>query len=265
MRFFPAVVIAFAFCFPFECVPAWAQAGSGPQAGPGVSSPSPVSSEPANSSAGAGKIGPTLAPSLDAVHTTLAGLRLDRWKKGSVRDEASTYIDQIQHDIASNLPPLVETADGAPGSVGKSLPLAKHLGALYDVLLRVEEAARVSAPDDQVAQLQSALTKLENARLALNDRMQGSADAMEKQVVDLRGVIRQQASRPVFAPAPVSVPCTPPVVHHTAVRKKPAATTTPAAAANAAAKPGAPAPNSQNTQKRPAATGTNQAPATTSH
>src|SRR5579863_1259109 len=149
MRFSPAVVIAFVFCIPFDGVQAWTQAGPGAPAGPGVASSGPVNPGPANSGAGAGTIGPTLAPSLDAVHTTLAALRLDRWKKGSVRDEASTYIDQIQHDIASNLPPLVETADGAPGSVGKSLPLAKHLGALYDVLLRVEEAARVSAPDDQ--------------------------------------------------------------------------------------------------------------------
>jgi hypothetical protein len=207
--------------------------------------------------AGAATISSTLSPSLGTVHKTLAGLRLDRWKKGSVRDDASTYVDQIQHDIATNMPPLMATADSAPNSVGKALPLAKHLGALYDVLLRVEEAARVSAPDDQVTQLQGALNSLETARLALNDRMQGSADAMEKQVVDLRTSLRQQQSRPVMAPVPASVPCTPPVLHHT-VRRKPAAAT-PATTA----KPGTPAPNNQNTQKKPAATGT--APATTSH
>jgi hypothetical protein len=116
-----------------------------------------------------------------------------------------------------------------------------------------------------VGQLQSALNSLETARLALNDRMQGSADAMEKQVVDLRGVIRQQASRPAPAPVPVSVPCTPPVVHHTAVRKKPVATATPAATTNAGTKPGTTPQNNQNTQKKPATTGTSQTPATTSH
>jgi hypothetical protein len=142
--------------------------------------------------------------------------------------------------------------------VGKALPLAKHLGALYDVLLRVEEAARVSAPDDQVAQLQGALNSLETARLALNDHIQGSADAMEKQVGDLRGALRQQQSRQVVAPVPASVPCTPPVTHHTAVRKKPAATTTP----TAGTKPGTPAPNNQNTQKKPATPTTGTAPAT---
>ncbi len=185
----------------------------------------------------------TLAPSLDTVHKTLAGLRLDRWKKGTVRDDASNYVDQIQHDIGANLPPLITTADSAPNSVSKALPLAKHLGALYDVLLRVEEAARVSAPDDQVAQLQSALNSLETARLALNDHMQGSADAMEKQVVDLRTTLRQQQSRPAVAPAPVSVPCTPPVTHHAVARKKPAATATPATGTNPGAKPSSTATN----------------------
>ncbi len=271
MRVSPVVLIAFVFCIPFNVAPARAQAGPdplagrGPQGGPGVGAATSPAARPgsegqgsASGSIGLATIGSTLAPSLDTVHTTLAALRLDRWKKGTVRDEASTYIDQIQHDIASNVPPLVETADGAPGSVSKALPLAKHLGALYDVLLRVEEAARVVAPDDQVAQLQSALTKLENARLALNDRMQGSADAMEKQVVDLRGVIRQQASRPVVAPVPASVPCTPPVVHHTTARRKPATTAAPAAGT----KPGATGQNNQNAQKKP---GTNQAPAATSH
>ena len=260
MRIPPVVVIAFVFCFVFDGELSWAQAGPVPQGGPGVG----ATSSPALGAAtiGAGTIGSALAPSLETVHQTLAALRLDKWKRGTVRDEASTYIDQIQHDIAANLPPLVETADGSPGSVGKALPLAKHLDALYDVLLRVEEAARVVAPDDQVGQLQSALTKLGNARLELDERMQGSADAMEKQVVDLRGVIRQQALRPVAPPVPVSVPCTPPVVHHTAVRKKPVtAATTPAT--NGPAKPGATPQNSQNTQKKPVATGTN--PATTSH
>ncbi len=254
MRVSPAVLIAFVLCLP--CNGASAQAGPGPlAAGPGVGTP-------ASPGIGAATIGSALAPSLDTVHQTLAALRLDKWKRGTVRDQASTYIDQIQHDIAANVPPLVESADGSPGSVGKALPLAKHLDALYDVLLRVEEAARVVAPDDQVGQLQSALTRLGNARLELDERMQGSADAMEKQVVDLRGVIRRQASRPVAPPVPVSVPCTPPVVHHTAVRRKPvtAATTTPTT--NGSAKPGATPQNSQNTQKKPVATGTNQKPGT---
>ena len=168
MRFSPGILFAVVLYLPTQLAVAQAQPGSRPGA----------------PDANAATISTTLSPSLDTVHKTLAGIRLDRWKKGTVRDDAGKYIDQIQHDIATNLPPLISTADGAPNSVGKALPLSKHLGALYDVLLRVEEAARVSAPDEQVTQLQGALNSLETARLALNVHMQGSADAMVKQVVD---------------------------------------------------------------------------------
>ena len=126
------------------------------------------------------------------------------------------HIDQIQHDIASNLPPLVETADGAPGSVGRSLPLAKHLGALYDVLLRKEvEAARVSAPDDQVARIARRADEAgERAKGAEHDRMQGSGMRWRSRWWTCAARSASKASRPVVAPAPMSVPCTPPVVHH---------------------------------------------------
>jgi hypothetical protein len=160
-----------------------------------------------------------LQPSLDTVHRTLDALRLEKWKKGSIRDEANQNIGEIQHDLQANLPLLLHDADAAPGTISKVLPLSRHVNALYDVLLRVVEAARVVAPDDQAAQLQQALVSLGNARLALGDRMQGSADALEKQVIDLRSAIQAQATRRPPAPVPAALPCVPPTPHRT-TRKK---------------------------------------------
>ncbi len=164
-----------------------------------------------------------LQPALDTVHRTLAALRVDKWKKGTVRDEASGNIDAIQNDLRTNLPPLLQTADAAPGAVSKLLPLSRHVDALYDVLLRVVEASRVVAPDDQAAQLQQALLSLGDARFAFNDRMQGSADAIEKQVIDLHATIQRQAAQRPIAPTPVALPCIPPPPHKTTTRaRKPA-------------------------------------------
>jgi len=171
-----------------------------------------------------------LQPSLDTVHQTLVALRTDKWKKGTVRDEASANIDAIQRDLRVNLPPLLEDADTSPGTISKLLPVSRHLGALYDVLLRVSEASRVAAPDDQSTQLQQALLSLSNARLALDDRMQGSAGALEKQVVDLRATIEHQAAQRPVVPTPVALPCIPPPPVHKTVKKR-------APAANPAAKP----------------------------
>ncbi|HEV2485248.1 MAG TPA: hypothetical protein VGT08_06925 [Terracidiphilus sp.] len=176
-----------------------------------------------------------LQPSLDTVHRTLDALRLEKWKKGNIRDEANQNISEIQHDLQANLPPLLHDADAAPGSLSKVLPLSRHVNALYDVLLRVVEASRVAGPDEQAAQLQQALVSLGNARLALGEHMQGSADALEKQVTDLRNTIQAEAARRPLTPAPAALPCVPPTIHKTTskTRKqvakptpKPPATTT---------------------------------------
>lgn len=184
---------------------------------------------PGNTAPSPRPISGILQPSLDTVHQTLGALRLDKWKKGTVRDEASVNIDAIQRDLRVNMPPLLQDADTAPGTLSVLLPVSRHLNALYDVLLRVSEASRVAGPDDQAGQLQQALLSLGNARLALDDRMLGSAGALEKQVVDLRATIQQQAAERAAMPAPVALPCVPPPPVHKVVKKRKPVATPPAA------------------------------------
>lgn len=180
-------------------------------------------------------VSPILQPALDTVRRTLSGLRLEKWKRGSIRDESSQNIDEIERDITVNLPPMERDADAAPAALSRMLPLSRNVGALYDVLLRVEEAARISAPEDQASALQQALAALSSARLALNDRMQSTADTAEKQIVDLRTTIRVEAERRAATPATGTLPCVPAPAKKPAKRtakpraKKPAAATTPAA------------------------------------
>lgn len=162
-----------------------------------------------------------LQPALDNVQAALNGLKLDKWKKGSVRDEAGGNVASILHDVQTNLPPLLTEA--TPGVVSKSIPLLKHLDAVYDVLLRVEEAARVSAPVDQIDALQQALLKLSSARLALDEQLQMEAEAQEKQAVELQIAIKtQQAAQSAHSEtaSAKTEPCKP----ATRVRKKRKAT-----------------------------------------
>jgi hypothetical protein len=169
---------------------------------------------------------------LDAVRGTLAGVRTDKWKRGSVRDEAGTEIGSITTDMQVNLPPLVHDADAAPGMVSKQLALVRHVDALYDVLLRVVEAARISAPGDQAGALQQALETFGKARLGLYDAMLKAAMGEEKQVVDLRATVAKQAAFKCPAPPPVK-PCPPPV--HRRAKPKAAAPKKPAAPATGTA------------------------------
>jgi hypothetical protein len=164
-----------------------------------------------------------LQPSLDTVRQTLGSIKIEKWKRGSIRDEASSDIDSIQRDMQDNLPPLLKDADSSKGALAKVLPLARHVDALYDVLLRVVEAARFAGPDDQANDLRQALSTLGKARLMLDDKMQDRAAAEETQMSDLRGVVQKQASFKCPAPPLTPVCTTPPPAKKP---KKKAATTT---------------------------------------
>jgi hypothetical protein len=171
-----------------------------------------------------------LQPALAVVGNTLSSVNMDKWKKGSVREEAAGHVSSLQKDLQTNMPPLLATADAAPGQLSKALPLAKHLDAFYDVLLRVEEAARVSAPGDQVDALKQTLSTLNQARLTFDEGLETQAATQEKQLIDLQLALRaqQEASRsapPVTAPA---APCKPATPARKKKSTRPAAKTPPA-------------------------------------
>lgn len=172
-------------------------ASTGAPAAPTQNAPGQAAPGQAGASAGGAAAAPatayaTLQPALNTVQNTLSSLRIDKWKRGSVRDEAGDHVTSLMHDMQNNLPPLVTAADAAPGQLSTSLPLTKHLDAFYDVLLRVEEASRVAAPGDQVTALQQALQALEQARIVLDNQAQAAAAAQEKQIADLQVALREQ-------------------------------------------------------------------------
>jgi hypothetical protein len=155
----------------------------------------------------------TLRPALDMVKDTLFRTDVSRWKRGGIRDEADGNINDILNDIQKNVPPLMETADAAPASLSGSLPLLRHINALYDVLLRIVQGARVVAPGEQVDRLQSALVTLGNARIALQVQLQQVAVAQEKQLTDLRQSLQKQTQELdaiKSAPPPPCKPVEPP-------------------------------------------------------
>jgi hypothetical protein len=223
--------------------------------------PAPVAAQPAlaqpasaSTSVPAPPVSPQLQPALNSVMRAVSSVRVDKWKRGNIRDEATQNISQIQRNIDVTLPPMLRDADSAPATLSTLLPISRNIGALYDVLLRVVEASRVVAPDDQVVQLQQALVTLGNARLAFSDRLQTSAVAMEKQVSDLRATVQTQAATIASTPVPVAVPCTPPPARTTpkkTTKRKPSAgtpSTTPAPATGTQQKPAASTPAKPSTQ-----------------
>lgn len=173
-----------------------------------------------------------LQPSLDVVVNTLNAIKIDKWKRGSVRDEAEENVSSILRDVQTHLPPLMAAADAAPNSLSAAMPLVKHLDAVYDVLLRVEEGSRVAAPSEQVGALQQALTVFGTARFALDDALQNHAVMQEKQLTDLRVAVTKsdEAVRAAQQKIAADKPCVAPPAkpahkrRHTTTAKKPQST-----------------------------------------
>ena len=145
-----------------------------------------------------------LQRSLGEVNQTVGGVRLEKWKRGSVRDEAGNNIDAIQRDMKGTLPALMKDADAAPATLSKVLPLSRNVDALYDVLVHLVEQARVSGTGEDAGQLGQALSDLEKARVALDQQILQTANVQEKQIVDLRTTVQKQevSLRAAAAPAP---------------------------------------------------------------
>ncbi|HWB32615.1 MAG TPA: hypothetical protein VG714_05525 [Acidobacteriaceae bacterium] len=164
----------------------------------------------------------TLQPSLDILRTAIGSTHADHWKGSSaIRNEAATNLHSIQNDLESTLPGLLAVADTAPGSAAKLLPAYRNADALYDVLLRVVMAARLSAPSDELSALDQALSSLEDSRRALGDQLQQVTQAQESQIGTL-----QAALKAVPPPAPPPPPAAPVKCPTTPVRKRSTRTST---------------------------------------
>jgi len=160
-----------------------------------------------------------LQPSLDIANQIVGSLRIEKWKGGSVRAEAMTNISSIQRDLKGNLPALLADADADPTNMSKLLMVSRNVNALYDVLLRVYDAARVAAPGEQISQLEEAMSGVDKARRNLDDTIRDLAVTKENQFATLQIALKTQAT-PV-CPAPPPPPAATPTAKKRVVKKKP--------------------------------------------
>jgi hypothetical protein len=174
--------------------------------------------QPANTAgpASAGRMGSMLQPSVRLVKEALGSLNIDKWKASSaIKSDADANVQSIQRDLDQTLPGLVMTADSAPDSAAKAIPVFRNVDALYDVMLRLVAAGRLAAPKDQMGALDDALASIANARRSLGDQLQANADAQEQRIMKLQ----QVAARPA-PPPPAPVTCAPAAPAPTTKKKR---------------------------------------------
>lgn len=136
----------------------------------------------------------TVRPALSQVAQTLNGVDVRRWKAPNpVREEVQGDIAAIQRDLSGTLAGLLQQADTAPNSVPAAFAVYRNVDALYDTLLRVVETAELAAPENEEAQLESALKNLEGSRSSLGDAIQSGAQTEQAELMRLRTVMASAA------------------------------------------------------------------------
>lgn len=147
-----------------------------------------------------------LGPALDTLRQTLSGLRVDKWKgPAPLRSESDANVTSIRHDLEATLPSLLVVGDAASASLVAMLPLTQNVDALYDVVLRVAERAKGSAPDAQAAALEQARASLEKSRRSLGDLLRTDALAQDQREKDLQEALAARPAPAVVAVAPAPV------------------------------------------------------------
>ncbi|GAC1421077.1 MAG: hypothetical protein NVSMB62_15710 [Acidobacteriaceae bacterium] len=213
----------FAFRLPalilFAALPATLSAQAPPQ-GP---APSTLPATAATSDTAGSAPSAVLAPAVGQIRQALATLRPDKWKTpGAVAQETASNISSIQRDLDNTLPGLLASADRNPASVADVLPAYRNIEALYDVLLRVTEISKLSAPSQQSSALQQATGSLDDARRNLGDRLQVASAAQNHAITSLQAQLRTaQNSAIQTAAVPACTPQPPTAKRRSASKAKP--------------------------------------------
>lgn len=170
-----------------------------------------------------------LQPAVQSLHDTVMGLRFEKWKGGNVREEGGRNAESVITDVNQTLPELIKNADATPQGLGAALQLSRNVNALYDVALRLLDAARIAAPADQANKMQDAVNTLAGANKALYDHLQKTTVVQETHMVDLETRVKTLTATVAQAqaqPAKTVSDCPAPTVKKTVRKKKPATKST---------------------------------------
>ena len=132
------------------------------------------------------------------LNTTIAGLRIDKWKTGSQeKAQLQSNAESIRRNLTTAFPTIVQEVRNAPNNLGPTFKLYRTVAALYDVLAPLTQAAEALGPQPEFRDLSQQLQQLDNLRRSLGDRMEQLSTAKDAQVAQLSAQLKQaQAAIP---------------------------------------------------------------------
>jgi hypothetical protein len=150
-----------------------------------------------------GNVSPLLSQIQSAARTTTADvslLNMRKWKvTGEVKNDAETKAEAIQRNLTIAMPTLVSQVQASPNDFAANFKLYRTLGVLYDVMSSLAESTGAFGSKSDFEALASDLNRIDQARRALGERLEGLAGAKDAEIARLQDQLK--AAR-AAAPAP---------------------------------------------------------------
>jgi len=131
------------------------------------------------------------------VNASLGQLRIEKWKTDSQgKNQYQANAESIQRNISGALPGMMDAVRTSPENLSASFKLYRNVGALYDVLASLTEAAGAFGPKDDYRDLAQQLQQLDGVRHAMADRLEQLATVKDAELSRLRAQVRPAATAP---------------------------------------------------------------------
>ena len=183
-------------------------------------------------SGGPADVAPLLAQIQATARTTTADvslLNIRKWKvSNDVKGDGQTKAEAIQRNLTVALPTIVSQVQASPNDFAANFKLYRNLGVLYDVISSLAESAGAFGPKREFEPLALDLTRIDEARRALGDRLEALAIAKDAEIAWLQGQVKAKRAaaparpRKIISDEDESTQKKPVKKTH---KKKPAATT----------------------------------------
>lgn len=153
--------------------------------------PRPTGSPAANvAPTGVGDIQNLLAQLQAASQTAsrdISMLQIDKWKTDrNSKSQAQSNADSLQRNLTAALPGMISDVRARPDDLTASFKLYRNLGALYDVLSSLAESAGAFGPKNDFQALAADVSRLDDSRRLLGDRVATLASIKEGEIARLR-------------------------------------------------------------------------------
>jgi len=114
-------------------------------------------------------------------------LQIDKWKTDrNSKGQAQSNADSLQRNLTAALPGMISDVRARPDDLTASFKLYRNLGALYDVLSSLAESAGAFGPKNDFQALAGDVSRLDDSRRLLGDRVATLASIKEGELARLR-------------------------------------------------------------------------------